>query len=77
LEGHYNITKVDPNTSEPLLPKANASKFVNQCGVVVRDKVSINIHEWKEGKDAPTIPFVSNLEKRLLWDAIIGHFTLP
>jgi hypothetical protein len=77
LEGHYNIIEVDPNTSEPLLPKANARKFVNQCGVVVRDRVPINIREWKERKDAPTIPFVSNLEKQLLWDAIIEHFTLP
>jgi hypothetical protein len=77
LEGHYNITEVDLNAGEPLLPKANARKFVNQCGVVVRDKVLINIREWKERKDAPMIPFVSNLEKQLMWDAITEHFTLP
>jgi predicted O-methyltransferase YrrM len=77
LEGHYNIIEVDPNTNDPLLPEANARKFVNQCGVVVRDRVPINIHEWKERKDAAMIPFVSNLEKRLLWDAIIEYFTLP
>jgi hypothetical protein len=77
LEGHYNITEVDPNTGEPLLPKANARKFVNQCGVVFRDRVLINIRDWKERKDAPMIPFVSNLEKQLLWDAITEHFTLP
>jgi hypothetical protein len=28
LEGHYIITEVDPNTSEPLLPKNNAKKRV-------------------------------------------------
>jgi hypothetical protein len=77
LEGHYNITEVDPNTGEPLLPKANARKFVNQYGVVVRDRVPINIREWKERKDNRTIPFVSDIEKRLLWEAITEHFTLP
>jgi hypothetical protein len=60
LEGHYNIIEVDPNTGEPLEPKANAKKFVNQCGVEVRDRVPINIREWKERKDDRRIPFVSN-----------------
>jgi hypothetical protein len=76
LEGHYNITEVDPNTSEPLMPKANARKFIKQCGVVVRDRVPINIREWKERKDNRTIPFVSDIEKWLLWEAITEHFTV-
>jgi hypothetical protein len=37
LEDHYNITEVDPNTGEPLLPTANAKKFVNHHGVLVRE----------------------------------------
>jgi hypothetical protein len=66
LESHYNITEVDPNTGEPLLPTANAKKFLNHCGVLVRDRVPISIREWKQRKDDPQIPFVSNLEKDLL-----------
>jgi len=38
LEGHYIITKVDPNTGELLQPKNNAKKFINHCGVLVRDR---------------------------------------
>lgn len=33
--------------SEPLLPKDRARKFVNHCGVLVRDNIPINIWEWK------------------------------
>ena len=29
-----------------LEPKANAAKFVHQCGVIVRDNVDISIQEW-------------------------------
>jgi hypothetical protein len=45
LEGHYNITEVDLNTGEPLLPTTNAKKFINHCGVLVRDRVPISIRE--------------------------------
>jgi len=38
LEGHYIIIEVSPNTGELLMPK-NAKKFVNHCGVLVRDRV--------------------------------------
>jgi hypothetical protein len=38
LEGHYIITEVDPNIGD------NA-KFVNHCGVFVRDKVPISVRE--------------------------------
>jgi hypothetical protein len=77
LEGHYNITEVDPNTGEPLLPAANAKKFVNHCGFLVRDRVLISIREWKQRKDDSRIPFVSDLEKDLLWQSVLEHFNLP
>jgi len=77
LEGHYIITEVDPNTDEPLLPKNNAKKFVNHCEVHVRDKVPINVHEWKKRKDDPLISFVSEREKNIFWDSVTAHFTLP
>ena len=77
MEGHYIIIEVDSNTGEPLLPKNNAKKFVNHCGVLVRDRVPINVHEWKKRKDAPLISFVSEREKDILWDSVTAHFTLP
>jgi hypothetical protein len=77
LKGHYIITEVNPNTSEPLQPKNNAKKFINHCGVLVRDRVPINVHEWKKKKDDPLISFVSKREKDLLWDSVTAHFNLP
>jgi hypothetical protein len=77
LEGHYIITEVDPNTSEPLQPKNNAKKFINHYGVLVRDRVPINIREWKQKKVDPLISFVSEREKDLLWDSVTAHFNLP
>ena len=60
LEGHYIIIEVDPNTSEPLLPKNNAKKFINHCGVLVRDRVPFSDREWKKRKDDPLINIVSD-----------------
>jgi hypothetical protein len=60
LEGHYIIIEVNPNIGEPLLPKNNANKFVNHCGVIVRDRVPISVRERKKRKDAPLISFVSD-----------------
>ena len=77
LEGHYIIIEVDPNTGEPLLSKNNAKKFVNHCGVLVRDRVPISVREWKQKKDDPLISFVSKRENDLVWDSVTAHFTLP
>ena len=75
MEGRL-ITEVDPNTGEPLQPKNNAKKFVNHYGVLVRDRVSISVHEWKKKKDDPLISFVSKREKDL-WDSVTAYFNLP
>jgi hypothetical protein len=72
VQGHYRITEVDPNTGEPLQPKNNAKKFVNHCGVLVRDRVPISVHEWKRRKDDPPISFVSERDKDLLWASVWG-----
>jgi hypothetical protein len=76
LEGHYIIIEVNPNTSKPLQPKNNVKKFINHCRVLVRDRVPISIHEWKN-KDDPLISFVFEREKDLLWDSVATHFNLP
>ena len=77
LKGHYIIIEVDPNIGELLQPKNNAKKFINHCGVLVRDRVPISVREWKKRKDDPLISFVSEREKDILWDSVTAHFTLP
>ena len=76
LEGRYKITEVNPNTGEPLLPTKNAKKFVNHCGVLVRDRFPISAREWKMKKESPQISFVSEQDKDVLWDSITAHFHL-
>ena len=44
----------------PLEPKANASKFVHQCRVVVRDNVPISIQERNEPKNIEGTSWVGN-----------------
>ena len=77
MEGHYIITEVDSNTGKPLQPKNNAKKFINHCGVLVRERVLISVREWKKRKDDPLISFVSKPEKDILWDSVTAHFTPP
>ena len=65
---------------KPTEPKANASKFVHQCGVVVRDNVAISIQEWNEPKKlegAMKPTWVSDRDKDVLWTKLIARFTLP
>ncbi|KAK1692969.1 hypothetical protein QYE76_009666 [Lolium multiflorum] len=48
----YTIEVIDSATGKPLEPEKNATKFINQCGAVVRDNVSITVQEWNEPKKA-------------------------
>ena len=77
MEGWYIIIEVDLNTDEPLLLAKNEKKFINHYGVLVRDKLSISIHEWKMKKDDRNISFVSERDKDLLWALVTAHFQLP
>ena len=73
----YLIIEVVRADGKPLEPTANASKFVHQCGVVVRDNVPISIQEWNEPKNLEGASWVSNRTKDVLWDKVIAKFTLP
>ena len=73
---HLPIEVVGPD-GKPLLPRANAIKFVHQCGVVVRDRVHISIREWIKPKASEEVSYVSDRLKDVLWDKLIAHFTLP
>jgi hypothetical protein len=45
------IDVVSPD-GKPLEPKQHATKFLNQCGVIVRDMIPITVQEWNEPKKA-------------------------
>ena len=73
----YNIEAIKPN-GEPLAPKKIADKFVRQCAVLVKDQLPISLQEWREpAKPRPDLTFVDDRAKKLLWEALISHFTLP
>jgi hypothetical protein len=46
-----SINVVSPD-GKLLEPKQHATKFINQCGVIVRDTIPITGHEWNGPKKA-------------------------
>jgi hypothetical protein len=64
-------------SGEPTYPKANVTKFVNECGVLVRDHIPISTQEWHEPKKVKGASFVTNAEKDDLWTRLSSKFTLP
>lgn len=63
---------------EPIAPKENRRKFINQCGVVVRDQIPITTHQWHKPKvDDGRVTFVDERAKQVLWDTLMAHFILP
>ena len=64
--------------SETGKPLQHTSKFINQCGVVVRDNVPITVQEWKEPKKARLgFSFVNKRTKKDCWRKLMEHFILP
>ena len=49
---------------------------MQHCGHLVRDRLPISAHEWKQKINEPHVSFVSDLDKNLIWDDILQHFTL-
>src|SRR3954468_20140366 len=73
----YNIEAFRPN-GEPLAPKKITDKFVRQCGILVKDQLPISLQEWrKSAKPRPNVTFVDENKKKLHWDTLMEHFTLP
>jgi hypothetical protein len=58
-----------------VLQKKNHDKYVSQCGAIVRDNVPISCSEWNGKAHNPHV--VPDSVKKLLWDEILKHFTLP
>jgi hypothetical protein len=77
LEEHerYRIEEIGED-GELIAPAAHASKFTRQCGVLVRDNISITIREWKKTKTEP-VNYVRKRLKNMLWKKLMVNFTLP
>jgi hypothetical protein len=72
-----SIDVVSPD-GKPLEPKQHATKFINQCGVIVRDMIPITVQEWNEPKKARLgATFVSKRSKKDLWRKLMANFILP
>jgi hypothetical protein len=72
-----SIDVVAPD-DKPLEPKQHATKFVNQCGVIVRDTTPITAQEWNEPKKARLgASFVDKRSKKDLWRKLMANFILP
>jgi hypothetical protein len=67
LEEHerYRIKEIGKD-GEPIALAAYGSKFVIQCGVLIRDNIPITIREWKKTKTEP-VSFVEKRFKNMLW----------
>ena len=60
-----------------MLPQKNATKFVHQCGVVVRDNIPISTPLWYKPAKLKGVTYVSEGSKYDLWNKLIAYFTLP
>jgi hypothetical protein len=73
---HLTIDEVSFD-DEPLLPKNNTNTFVIECRVFVRDMVPIRIQEWDKPAKGDGVSYVSDIAKKMLWESLSSHFTLP
>ena len=70
----YHITEVS-EVGMPIAPKKIATKFVINCGAIVRDNVPISYREWKVKASNP-YTFLQ-IQRDMLWVDIKKHFTFP
>ena len=73
----FEITAITRD-SEPIEPIRTKNAFVAQCGVFVRDKIPISIHQWYKPKEEdPQVSYVNDRQKDDLWTVLKENFTLP
>nr|ABA96301.2 transposon protein, putative, CACTA, En/Spm sub-class [Oryza sativa Japonica Group] len=66
-EGFHVVTHVSPK-GEPLAPKTARVKFSSQCGIIVREKISITVKDWDHVTDG---------DKEVLWKELKKIFQFP
>ena len=74
----YSIERV-ADDGNPLEPEDHCRKFINQCGVIVRDMVPINLIEWNKPKTGANVgaSYVDKRLKKLLCDTLFINFSVP
>ena len=73
----FEITAIAPD-GQPIEPIRTKNAFVAQCGVLVRDKISISIQQWlKPATEDPEVSYVNDMRKNDLWTELKSNFTLP
>ena len=73
----FTITAI-ARDGQPIEPIRTKDAFAAQCGVLVRDKIPISIHQWyKPKKEDPDMSYVSDMQKDDLWTELKANFTLP
>ena len=75
-EERYKIDVISP-AGQPILPKRTKHAFTYQCGVLVRDSIPITIEQWNKKKDDPSVTFVHDRQKEVLWSDLLKNFILP
>jgi hypothetical protein len=59
-------------------PKKHATRFINQCGVIVRDTIPIAVQKWNEPKKACVgASFVDDRSRKDLWKKLMANFIIP
>ena len=72
---HFAVEAISPE-GQPVAPASVRVTFKNQCGVVVRDRLPIDIREWNKTKNVSESQ-VADRYKDTLFDDLMAHFTLP
>ena len=73
----FEITAI-ARDGQPIEPIRTKEAFAAQCGVLVRDKIPISIHQWyKPKKEDPEVSYVNDMQKDDLWTELKANFTLP
>ena len=76
MEGRQVVTEVDAEGC-PSAPEVASTKFVNQCGVIVRARIPITTRLWKTSKPEEQQHAVLTHQKEMLWAKLKDMFTLP
>ena len=73
----FEITAI-AHGGEPIEPIRTKNAFSAQCGVLVRGKIPISIHQWYKPKEEdPQVSYVNDMQKDDLWTELKENFTLP